>query len=155
VSNVSALITAIAALCTAAAGLIAALTPLFRGVRSAEPKPPKATEPAEDAKPYPPVSRRTTESLALCGIAAGLAVGLILLVHDGWAGRHTGVASLMLAGVGVLVLFGAGVGVERAWTAWARERLLAINAAVGPVVGIVAWLMALITISPIWQLPTT
>ncbi|HEV3359047.1 MAG TPA: hypothetical protein VG247_19775 [Pseudonocardiaceae bacterium] len=37
----------------------------------------------------------------------------------------------------------------------ALERLLAVNAAVGPVVGILAWLVALITISPIWQLPTT
>jgi hypothetical protein len=136
VSNATAFIASITAFIVAVTGLVAALLKV-RGVK--------------DGKPATRASRRTTESLVSCGIAAGGLIGLVQMVNTGWANQNITLATLLFAAIGVLVLFGGTVGVERAWTAWEGERLLAINAAVGPIVGVVVWLTALITMSPLWQ----
>ncbi|HEY4453978.1 MAG TPA: hypothetical protein VGN81_06675 [Pseudonocardiaceae bacterium] len=135
-SNATAFIASITAFIVAVTGLVAALLKV-RGVK--------------DGKPATRASRRTTESLVSCGIAAGGLIGLVQMVNTGWANQNITLATLLFAAIGVLVLFGGTVGVERAWTAWEGERLLAINAAVGPIVGVVVWLTALITMSPLWQ----
>lgn len=137
VSNATAFIASITAFIVAVTGLVAALLKV-RGVKP-------------DGRPADRASRRTTESLVSCGIAAGGLIGLVQMVNTGWASTNITLATLLFAAIGVLVLFGGTVGVERAWTAWEGERLLAINAAVGPIVGIVVWLTALITMSPLWQ----
>lgn len=149
VNDVSALIGALAALIAAIAGLLRALKPLLP-LRHDKTRDQEAESPAVPTASRSHVSRRTTWSLSLGLLAAILAVVLVVLVSLANAASRPVVGVVFLAAIGILAWPGAALGIERAWTARSTDRRLAINAAAGTLVGLTAWISALIVTAPNW-----
>lgn len=162
-NDVTALITAITGLCGTVPALWAVLTPRLERRREKK-LASTLTVPVQRVSSVTPServlsrwakkfadtrnqsSRRTTlaQSCALLACAGTIALVLLAQAGGGW---QLGVAKWLVVVIGLLAFVGAGAGLEKAWTGWRQNWRLAITAAGGTLIALLAWVSALFVIA--------